>query len=220
MIETLVTWVSTHTSEKVLRIAATATASGISTAGSVPNTNSSTISAPTPPIRASAARLALPPPDCCLLASPSASRPVTSTEIAGREAGLRGRAHPLGAAEHVEARRPRRVDDGERGVPVRGDVLGSPVEKNELERAPGSVGDRPLDGAPHLGLLRDVARAAEHDDVRRAVADAERLERALAGLVGRRAGDRRALVPARVELPAATAPTSVSRTQAPITFQR
>ena len=40
MIETLVTYVSAHTRVKVLRIAASAMAIGISTAGNVPNTNS------------------------------------------------------------------------------------------------------------------------------------------------------------------------------------
>ncbi len=53
MIETSVTYVSSQTRLKVLRIDAIATISGIATAGSVPKTNSRMISAPNPPISAS-----------------------------------------------------------------------------------------------------------------------------------------------------------------------
>src|SRR2546429_507347 len=61
MIETLVMYVSAQTSVKVLRIAATATTIGISTAGSVPKTNSRMTSAPRPPIIASSRTLEPPP---------------------------------------------------------------------------------------------------------------------------------------------------------------
>ena len=57
----------------MLRIAATATASGISTAGSVPKTKKRITSAPTPPISASVNTLGPPSSDD---ASWSASRPV------------------------------------------------------------------------------------------------------------------------------------------------
>ncbi len=53
MIETFVRYVSTQTSVKVLRIAETAIASGIPTAGSVPKTKSRMTRAPAPPISAS-----------------------------------------------------------------------------------------------------------------------------------------------------------------------
>ena len=59
----------------VLRIEAIATMSGISTAGSVPKTNSRITSAPAPPIMASVITLGPEPLD----ASFSASRPVSST---------------------------------------------------------------------------------------------------------------------------------------------
>ena len=84
MIETLVTYVSAHTREKVLRIAASAMAIGISTAGNVPNTNSRTMTAPSPPIIASSRTLD-PPPEPWVLASSSGSWPVTLTVMpAGR----------------------------------------------------------------------------------------------------------------------------------------
>ena len=62
----------------VLRIAATATTSGISTAGSVPKTNSRITSAPRPPISASSKTLD-PPLEPCLVASSSGAYPVTLT---------------------------------------------------------------------------------------------------------------------------------------------
>ncbi len=64
----------------MFRIAATATTIGISTAGSVPNTNSRITSAPRPPIIASSSTLELPPPPC-EDASSSGSWPVTFTVI-------------------------------------------------------------------------------------------------------------------------------------------
>jgi hypothetical protein len=69
---------------KVLRIAATATTSGIKTAGSVPKTNRRMISAPMPPINVSTRALEF-PLEAWLFASSSASRPVTLTVVpAGR----------------------------------------------------------------------------------------------------------------------------------------
>ena len=63
MIETSVTYVSSHTRVNVLRIEVSAMASGIATAGSVPNTNMRITSAPTPPISASVSTLGpVPPP--------------------------------------------------------------------------------------------------------------------------------------------------------------
>jgi len=97
MIETLVMYVSAQTSVNVLRIAATATTSGINTAGSVPNTNRRITRAPIAPIAVSTITLpplALP----LLLASSSASRPVTLTLIpAGRllAAAVRSFSAPL-----------------------------------------------------------------------------------------------------------------------------
>ena len=76
----------------MFRIAATATTIGISTAGSVPKTNSRITSAPRPPIIASSRTLELPlfP---CVQASSSGSWPVTFTVIsAGR---------PLAAAARI-----------------------------------------------------------------------------------------------------------------------
>jgi len=84
--ETLVKWLSAHTSENVFMIEASATMSGIITAGSVPKTNSSTSSAPTAPINASTSTL--PPLSPCLEASSSASRPVTLTVRPGADAAL------------------------------------------------------------------------------------------------------------------------------------
>jgi hypothetical protein len=70
----------------VLRIAATATTIGISTAGRVPKTNRRITSAPRPPIRASSSTLGPPLPPC-ELASSSGSWPVTFTVVpAGRPA--------------------------------------------------------------------------------------------------------------------------------------
>jgi hypothetical protein len=60
MIETSVTYVSAQTSVNVLRTAATATAIGIRTAGSVPKTNSRITSAPRPPITPSSGTLGPP----------------------------------------------------------------------------------------------------------------------------------------------------------------
>ncbi len=73
MIETSVRYVSSQTSVNVFRIAATATTSGISTAGSVPKTKKRITSAPAPPISASVRMLGPLPPDD---AASSASRPV------------------------------------------------------------------------------------------------------------------------------------------------
>ena len=80
MIETFVMYVSPQTSVKVFRIAAIATTIGISTAGSVPKTNSRITSAPRPPITASSRTLE-PPLEPCIDASSSGSWPVTSTVI-------------------------------------------------------------------------------------------------------------------------------------------
>src|SRR5437763_7554338 len=80
MIDTLVTYVRSQTSVNVLRIAATATTIGISTAGSVSNTNSKITSAPRPPISPSTSTLAL-PLEPCSDASSSGSCPVTCTLI-------------------------------------------------------------------------------------------------------------------------------------------
>ena len=70
MIETSVMYVNAQTSVNVLRIAATATTSGSSTAGSVPKTNSRITSAPRPPISASNRTLE-PPLEPCFVASSS-----------------------------------------------------------------------------------------------------------------------------------------------------
>ncbi len=138
MIETLVTYVSAHTSVKVLKIAATATASGIRTAGSVPNTNSRTTSAPTPPITASTRTLD-PPPAPCLLASSSASRPVTSTPIpAGRpaRAAARIRSAPLPRSRRAA---PGGYTTWNAVCRSRERYIAFPVEKYELVRAPGTA---------------------------------------------------------------------------------
>src|SRR3954454_1307883 len=91
MIETPVTYVSAHTSVNVLRIAAIATTTGISTAGSVPNTNNRITSAPSAPITASTRRLG-PPLEPSALASSSGRWPVTFTVIPdGRPAAAAAR---------------------------------------------------------------------------------------------------------------------------------
>ena len=111
-------YVSAQTSVKVLRIAASATTSGSSTAGSVPNTNSRITSAPT---RADRSPRSAPPsrrPTPLLLASPSASRPVTLTSMpAGRPFAAAARivSAPLGTSSRAG---PGRVHLGERRVPV------------------------------------------------------------------------------------------------------
>ena len=77
MIDTFVRYVRNQTSVNVLRIEATATASGIAMAGIVPKTKSRMTSAPRPPMSASVMTLGpLPPP---LEALSSASRPVRFT---------------------------------------------------------------------------------------------------------------------------------------------
>jgi hypothetical protein len=76
MIETSVMYVSTQTSVNVFRIAAAATAMGIKTAGSVPNTNSKMTIAPSAPTTASR-RTPGPPVAPFELASSSGSWPVT-----------------------------------------------------------------------------------------------------------------------------------------------
>src|SRR6185437_15896861 len=84
-------YVSAHTSENVLRIAAIATTTGISTAGSVPKTNSRMTTAPSAPIAASTRRLG-PLLDPLALASSSASWPVTFAVIPdGRPAATAAR---------------------------------------------------------------------------------------------------------------------------------
>ena len=94
MIETSVTYVRIQTSVNVLRIAASATTSGISTAGSVPKTKRRMISAPSPPISASSRT-----PDPWLAPSSVPSSmgwyPVTSTVIpAGSPAAAKARIFP------------------------------------------------------------------------------------------------------------------------------
>ncbi len=80
MIETFVMYVRIQIRVNVLRIDATATPIGISTAGSVPNTNSRMTSAPSAPITASRSTLG-PPLAPCVDASSSGSWPVTSTVV-------------------------------------------------------------------------------------------------------------------------------------------
>ena len=94
MIETFVRYVSAHTSVNVFRIAAAATRIGISTAGSVPKTNSRITSAPRPPTSASRRTLEL-PLEPCVDASSSGSCPVTLTVIpAGRPRAAAARSAP------------------------------------------------------------------------------------------------------------------------------
>ncbi len=92
---------SAHTSVNVFRIAAIAIAIGISTAGSVPNTNSRITSAPTTPITTSSST-PVPPASPFLLASASGSRPVTFTLISlgsPAAAACRVAAAPLGRSK-------------------------------------------------------------------------------------------------------------------------
>ncbi len=69
MIETSVMYVSSQISEKVLRIDAIATTSGIAIAGSVPNVNNRITSAPRAPIRNSTRMLGGSPPSVVSLDS-------------------------------------------------------------------------------------------------------------------------------------------------------
>ena len=80
MIETFVMYVRIQTSVNVFRIDAIATTSGISTAGSVPNTKRRITSAPSAPTIASSSTPG-PPLFPCVLASSSGSWPVTSTVV-------------------------------------------------------------------------------------------------------------------------------------------
>src|SRR6476646_7644146 len=192
MIETSVMYVSTQTSVNVLRIAPTATATGIRTAGSVPKTKRRITIAPRPPTRASTRTLPLPPP--CELASSSGSCPVTSTLTPdGHPRG--GRANVLDAARRRERRRTRRVDLFEGRVPVLGDV--HEVVRREIRACPGAghCRSRPLHRGFDRTALRRVTGRAEDDDVRRPDPGPERLQRALVRLVGGLTRDREALVP-------------------------
>ena len=121
MIETFVMYVRTQTSVNVFRIAAIATTIGISTAGSVPNTNSRITSAPRPPITASSSTLE---PPLVAVRARLLERVVAGhlDGDAGRQPGRGGRAHPRRAALRVELRRARRVDLQEGRVPVARDV--------------------------------------------------------------------------------------------------
>ena len=70
MIDTSVMYVSSQIREKVLRIDAIAIASGIATAGRVPNVNNRITSAPRAPIRNSTRMLGGSPPSAVSLDSP------------------------------------------------------------------------------------------------------------------------------------------------------
>ena len=180
MIETSVRYVSSQTSVNVLRIDASATTSGISTAGSVPKTKRRMISAPRPPISASNSRLE-PPPES--LASPSASRPVTSTLIpAGSPAAAAARIFRRRSSRR--GRRDRAGRPAGRSCAVLGHV--HPVAGREV-RARERAGARlhyPRHRHAHRRAPAEVAaRGVEDDSARRPVAGPERLQRPLARLV-------------------------------------
>ena len=127
-----------------------ATTIGSSTAGSVPNTNSRITSAPTPPIDRldQHARAAADP---CFDASPSASRPVTSTVMpAGRPFAAAARivSAPLGTSSAAgRPGTPRRTPCG--GRPTR--TRGCRSRSRSCVRAPGHR--RP----PHAAIACSIA---------------------------------------------------------------
>ena len=104
--------------------------------------------------------------------------------------------HLLCAADLVELVRAGRIDLGEGGVPVARDVhevAGREVRAREGARhGCGGALDRVLDGR----VLRRVTACVEDHDVGCAHAGPEVLQRALAGLIGRLAGDGEGLIPA------------------------
>ena len=126
---------------------------------------------------------------------------------AGRPVRRRG-AHRLGAARHVE-RRP-----GRPGRPLRRSCAGPSRRTRGCRSRSRSSCARPGSRRPPLHRLRDrralrrVAARVEHDDVRRAVAGAERRQRPLARLVRRLAGDREAWYQRFETWPAAKPPKS------------
>ena len=182
----------------MFRIDATAVSSGIATAGSVPNTKSRMISAPRPPISVS------PRIDGPLSCSPcwprlfNGSSPVTCTVAPG------GR----GPGQRCARLRSRRWSVPKPGVPGRKisanvvclsfeTYVSLPVEKNELERAPGFAAIA-ASGAPSStpGVFVTspfVVTTATSGAFETA---AEVLQRALVRLVGGVAGDRERLEPA------------------------
>jgi hypothetical protein len=120
---------------------------------------------------------------------------------AGRQAARCRGTHLRRAALGVEPGGARRIHLAEGRVPVARDVhetAGREVRARAraVHRGGGPL-HCPLDG---LALGR-VSACVEDDDARRACADAECLQRPLARLVGRLAGDRHALIPARRHLP-------------------
>ena len=194
MIETLVMYVSTQISVKVFRIDATATRSGIDTAGSVPNTNSRMTRAPTPPIKrlgqhaGPARRAAL-----------RVVEGVASGHVrlyARRGSRLERGADVLEARVRAEARPAGRIEGRERRVPVARNVgeasggeVGRGAKRRELLRDPRQrlAGRR---------ALRHVTLDAHHGDVRGLRSRAEDVKRPLVGLVGREAWNRKLLQPA------------------------
>ena len=110
---------------------------------------------------------------------------------AGREAGGGGGAHLLGAALLVEPARPGRIDLLEGGVPVTRDVHEAAGREVRARARAGHRGGGALHRRLDRRALGRVAAGVEDDDVRRADAEPQGLERPLAGLVGRLAGDRR-----------------------------
>jgi hypothetical protein len=119
---------------------------------------------------------------------------------AGREAARRRGANPIRAALGAEVGLPGRVDLEEGRVAVVRDV--HRVVRREVRARQRARHRRrsPLHCSLDRKAFRHVAVAVEDDDVRRPHTDAERLQRALARLVGRLPGDREALIPARREL--------------------
>ena len=200
MIDTSVRYVRPQISVNVFRIAATATTSGISTAGSVPKTKNRITSEPSPPISASVE-------DARAVAAAARRRlvdRVATGQVRGHARGrglLQLRADLVDVRRRGEARDARRVDLGEGRVPVGRDVGAAarrPERRDARARVDGGrCGDRALDPL----LPGHVAVGVEDGHERRLLSRAEGLQGALVRLVGGVARDREALEPAVGDAP-------------------
>ena len=114
----------------------------------------------------------------------------------GRQSALRRGEDRLGAALGADVRRAGRVDLHEGRVPVVRDVRGAACREERARPRAGTCLERSCHRRANRFALRRVALGLEHDDVRRAIAGPEPIERPLVRLVGRVAGDRERLEPA------------------------
>ena len=111
------------------------------------------------------------------------------------QSALRRSEDCLGAALGVDVRRAGRVELHEGRVPVVRDVRGAACREERARPRAGTCLERSFHRRGNRFALGRVALGFEHDDVRRAIAGPEPIERPLVRLVGRVAGDRERLEP-------------------------